>query len=54
MDFAGLSASSLPMSEEGHVIDIPIEPWVVGAIALGILVLLLIALVLFGQGREHT
>lgn len=31
-----------------------IHPWIVGAIALGLLLSLLLALVAFGGGREHS
>ena len=31
-----------------------IDPWVVGAVALGILLALLLAVVGFGGGREHS
>ena len=31
-----------------------VHPYVVGAIALGILLLMLLALVSFGGGREHS
>jgi hypothetical protein len=39
--------------EESHG-EPPVPAWVVGASALGILLLLLIALVAFGGGREHS
>jgi uncharacterized protein (DUF2062 family) len=39
-------------SSEGG--DPVLHPYVVGAIALGILVLLLAAVVSFGGGREHS
>ncbi|MFI5425637.1 hypothetical protein [Aeromicrobium sp. UC242_57] len=34
--------------------DIGISPYAVGAIALGILLLLLMGLLAFGKGREHS
>lgn len=43
---------SLATSEQLR--DIGIEPWAVGAIALGLLMALLLALLQFGKGREHS
>ncbi|HUP98872.1 MAG TPA: hypothetical protein VM093_00260 [Aeromicrobium sp.] len=43
----------LAASEE-HVRDIGISPYAVGAIALVILFSLVIAVLAFGNGREHT
>lgn len=40
-------------AEESHG-DPAVPAWVVGASALGILLLLLLALVAFGGGREHS
>ncbi|MGA9102046.1 hypothetical protein [Aeromicrobium sp.] len=34
--------------------DIGIDPYAVGAIALGILTVAMLALLSFGKGREHT
>ena len=34
--------------------DIGIDPYAVGAIALSILVVLMLALLSFGKGREHS
>lgn len=31
-----------------------VSPWVVGGIALGILLAMMVALVAFGGGREHS
>lgn len=45
-----LSAAS---ETEAHS-DPAVHPYVVGAIALGILLALLIGLVAFGGGREHS
>ena len=39
-------------AEEHH--EQVINPWFVGAIALGLLLAMLAALVAFGGGREHT
>ncbi|MGA8850125.1 MAG: hypothetical protein WB508_00260 [Aeromicrobium sp.] len=44
---------SFAASEE-QLRDIGIEPWVVGAITLGILFALLLMLLQFGKGREHS
>lgn len=55
MDLVALNAVLLGAAEEEHhAIDIGIEPWVVGALALAALMLLLIGLLAFGKGREHT
>ena len=40
-------------AEESHG-EPAVDPWAVGGIALGILLLMLIALVAFGGGREHS
>jgi acyl dehydratase len=40
-------------AEESHG-DPAVHPYVVGAIALGILLAMLVALVAFGGGREHS
>ena len=42
----------LQAAEEHH--EPAINPWLVGGIALGILLAMLGALVAFGGGREHT
>jgi hypothetical protein len=39
-------------AEEAH--EESIDPWIVGGIALAILLLMLVALVAFGGGREHS
>ena len=41
-------------ASEAELRDIGIAPWVVGAIALVILIALLLALLQFGKGREHS
>ena len=38
----------------GHESGGGINPWIVGGIALGILLLMLLAVVGFGGGREHS
>ncbi|MCW2839130.1 MAG: hypothetical protein JWR55_613 [Aeromicrobium sp.] len=40
--------------ESEHLRDIGINPYGVGAIALGILVVLVLGLLAFGKGREHS
>ncbi len=40
-------------AEESHG-DPAVHPYAVGGIALGILLLMLIALIAFGGGREHS
>jgi hypothetical protein len=42
------------VTSEEPLRDIGIEPWVVGVIALGILLLLLFGMLQFGKGREHS
>jgi hypothetical protein len=37
-----------------HTRDIGIDPYAVGAIALAILVILMLGLLSFGKGREHS
>ena len=39
---------------EHHLRDIGIDPYAVGGIALAILVILMLALLSFGKGREHS
>ena len=51
MDLAVLTAL---VSADEELRDIGIHPYAVGAIALGALVLLLVALLAFGKGREHS
>jgi hypothetical protein len=46
--FSNLVAAEEPLR------DIGIDPYAVGAIALAILVVLMLALVSFGKGREHS
>ncbi|WP_456696396.1 hypothetical protein [Aeromicrobium sp. P5_D10] len=40
--------------ETEHLRDIGISPYAVGGIALAILLVLLMALLAFGKGREHS
>ena len=42
------------VAAEEQLRDIGIDPWAVGAIALAILITLLLALLQFGKGREHS
>lgn len=47
--------SYIAAAEEAEKLrDIGINPYVVGAIALGVLTLLMLALLQFGKGREHS
>jgi hypothetical protein len=39
---------------EEHLRDIGIDPYAVGAIAISILTLAMLALLQFGKGREHS
>lgn len=45
--------SNLVTSEE-PLRDIGIDPYAVGGIALAILIILMLALLSFGKGREHS
>ena len=45
--------SNLVAAAEAHA-DPAIHPYAVGAIALGSLLVLLLALLSFGKGREHS
>lgn len=40
--------------ETEHLRDLGVEPWVIGLVALAILMTLLLALLSFGKGREHS
>lgn len=40
-------------AEEAHG-EPAVSPWVIGGLALGILLALLVALIAFGGGREHS
>ncbi|MFS0885955.1 hypothetical protein [Aeromicrobium sp. 179-A 4D2 NHS] len=44
----------LAAEEAAHHAEPAINPWVVGGIALGILLALLLVTFLFGLGREHS
>ena len=48
--------SILAAAEEGaeKTRDLPIHPYAVGAIALAILLIAMLALLAFGKGREHS
>lgn len=48
-----LKSLILTASEPGHS-EPAVSPYVVGAIALAILLLLLFALLAFGAGRDHS
>ena len=41
------------LAEEGHSAE-GINPWIVGGVALAILLFLLVVVVAIGGGREHT
>ncbi len=47
------TAIALASETSGHS-EPAVHPYLVGAVALGILLLLLLALVSFGGGREHS
>jgi hypothetical protein len=48
-----LLTSLITAAEETHPTEL-ISPIVVGAIALGLLLVLLVGLLMFGKGREHS
>lgn len=48
-----MSSAELFAHEE-ELRHLPVEPWVIGAVTLGILMVLLIGVLLFGKGRPHT
>jgi hypothetical protein len=49
-----LLTSLISAAEETHSAQAAISPLAVGAIALGILLVLLVGLLMFGKGREHS
>ncbi|MBU1801087.1 hypothetical protein [Nocardioides sp.] len=52
MSLSLITTAVLRASEEAG--DPAVPPWVIGAIALGILLALLLGLIAFGGGREHS
>lgn len=52
MSLSLIASTAVQAAEEVH--EQVINPWIVGAIAFGLLMSLLIALVAFGGGREHS
>jgi hypothetical protein len=46
--------SLITAAEETHTAELAISPLGVGGLALGILLVLLIGLLMFGKGREHS
>lgn len=49
-----LTAFTVVLAETGAEGEPLIHPYVVGGIAFGILMFLLLALIAFGAGREHS
>jgi hypothetical protein len=49
-----LLKSLITAAEETHSTEAAISPLGVGAIALGVLMVLLVAILMFGKGREHS
>jgi len=49
-----LLTSLITAAEETHSAEAAISPLGIGAIALGILMVLLVGLLMFGKGREHS
>lgn len=54
MSLSVITAAVVRAAEEGAHSEPALHPYWVGGIALGILLLLLVALVAFGGGREHS
>jgi len=46
--------TSLLAAESEHANELPAEPIVFGAVALGLLLALLIGMLMFGKGRPHS
>ncbi len=53
MSLSMITAAALQAAEETHT-EAAVNPWIVGAVALGILMAMLLALIAFGGGREHS
>jgi hypothetical protein len=49
-----LLSSLIHAAEESHGSSTVFSPIVVGAVSLGILLVLLVGLLMFGKGREHS
>lgn len=49
-----LLTSLITAAEETHTAEAAISPIAVGAISLAVLLVLLIGLLMFGKGREHS
>lgn len=49
-----LLTSLITAAEETHDVAAAVSPVAVGAVALGILLALLVGLLMFGKGREHS
>ncbi len=49
-----LSSAALRAAETTSPGEPALHPYVVGGLALGILLLLLVALLMFGAGRDHS
>ena len=42
------------LAAESAAHDEGVNPWAIGGVALGVLLLLLLAVIAFGGGREHS
>ncbi len=49
-----MSSTVLRLAETAEPSSSSISPYVVGGLALGILLLLLVVLLMFGKGRDHS
>jgi hypothetical protein len=49
-----MRTTSLLAGETGHVNELPAEPIVIGLVALGLLLTLLVGMLVFGKGRPHS
>ncbi len=49
-----MKSNLVSLATEEQLRDIGIPPWLVGVIALSLLILLMLAMLQFGKGREHS
>jgi hypothetical protein len=49
-----LLSSLIRAAEEGHASESALSPYVIGAVTLALLLAMLLSLLAFGKGREHS
>ena len=49
-----MSKTAELLAHEEELRHLPVEPWVIGAVTLAILMVLLIGVLIFGKGRPHS